>query len=110
LDIPEEDLLPYFGSSVEVIAARLPTGAAGGRVLVHCMQGKSRSASIVLAYMMAVLGYRLEDALRVAVTARPIVEPNAGFMDQLRKYEATLGERDRGVCRAAGETCHDRTS
>ena len=61
-----------------------------GRVLVHCEAGQSRSSSVVVAALMAMprLAGRqsldADDALALVREQRPIVRPNAGFMEQLR--------------------------
>ncbi|OQR81011.1 hypothetical protein ACHHYP_16854 [Achlya hypogyna] len=55
---------------------------------VHCKQGVSRSASIVVAYVMKTQQLCRDDALAFVQARRP--EPNAGFLKQLRQYEARL--------------------
>ena len=57
-------------------------------VLVHCMAGVSRSATIVLAYLMQCHGLSLATAFRHVRQRRPIIQPNAGFCSQLRGWEA----------------------
>ena len=63
----------------------------GRAVLVHCMQGVSRSTTVVLAYLMRHQGMRLEEALALAKEKRPRVQPNQGFLDQLKRYEEVIG-------------------
>lgn len=58
-----------------------------GRVLVHCTRGKSRSATIVAAYMMWRWGICVYDALQNVQNKRSIALPNEGFMDQLFVWE-----------------------
>lgn len=58
----------------------------GRNVLVHCHAGKSRSTSIVLAYLMEELGMSLESAYRLAKEKRPAVRPNPGFWRQLQQF------------------------
>ncbi|RMB98073.1 hypothetical protein DUI87_25551 [Hirundo rustica rustica] len=64
--------------------------AAGGRALVHCRMGLSRSAATVLAYAMKEFGWPLERALRHVRHCRPGVLPNPGFMRQLDFYQGIL--------------------
>ncbi len=48
-DLPDEDLLSHVLGAVEFIRAGIE---GGGNVLVHCFRGKSRSAAVVLAFLM----------------------------------------------------------
>ena len=66
-----------------------------GRVLIHCRAGISRSATLLIAYLIDKSAeFRGEHAtdlkavLKAVVTERPIVLPNPGFRGQLRKFEA----------------------
>ncbi|KAK9113601.1 hypothetical protein Syun_020398 [Stephania yunnanensis] len=55
----------------------------GGRVLVHCCQGISRSTSLVIAYLMWRDGQSFEDAFQFVKSARGVTNPNIGFACQL---------------------------
>ncbi|NXH38097.1 DUS28 phosphatase, partial [Dicaeum eximium] len=86
-DDPAEDLYQYFepcGSAIEE-AVR-----AGGKCLVYCKNGRSRSAAICTAYLMRHRQLPLKDAFEAVKTARPVAEPNAGFWSQLQRYEEDL--------------------
>lgn len=61
-----------------------------GNVLVHCHMGISRSAAIILGYLMKTKQWTLEKSLWVLKVKRPIVNPNPGFMDNLFAYERKL--------------------
>ena len=52
-------------------------------VVVHCMAGKSRSATVVLAYLVKARRMTLKDALDFVQSKRAQVAPNAGFMKQV---------------------------
>jgi hypothetical protein len=64
-----------------------------GNVLVHCFAGISRSASIVIAYLMKTEKMSYEEALRLCERKRDITCPNDGFIKQLKNYERTLNQR-----------------
>lgn len=61
-----------------------------GGVLVHCFMGKSRSVTIVLAYLMRKKGISLAQALEHVRSQRRGVAPNPGFISQLKNLEKTL--------------------
>ncbi|KAE9587785.1 hypothetical protein Lal_00022073 [Lupinus albus] len=55
----------------------------GGRVLVHCCQGVSRSSSLVIAYLIWSNRQSFEDAFQFVKSARGVTNPNMGFAYQL---------------------------
>ncbi|XP_042487436.1 protein-tyrosine-phosphatase MKP1-like isoform X2 [Macadamia integrifolia] len=55
----------------------------GGRVLVHCCKGVSRSTALVIAYLMWRDGQSFEDAFQHVKAARGVTNPNMGFACQL---------------------------
>ncbi|XP_062330411.1 dual specificity protein phosphatase 13A-like [Osmerus eperlanus] len=79
-DSPSFDLSRYFYASAEYIKNALDT--PGARVFVHCAVGVSRSASLVLAYLMIHHHYSLMDAI-IKVKERRWIFPNRGFLKQL---------------------------
>lgn len=62
-------------------------------ILVHCVAGRSRSCSIILAYLMREYGMKIEEGLKMIKMKRSIVEPNTEFLKQLKKYENNCVER-----------------
>ncbi|XP_061345511.1 dual specificity protein phosphatase 1-like isoform X2 [Gastrolobium bilobum] len=62
----------------------------GGGVLVHCFAGRSRSVTIVVAYLMKNRGMSLSEALQRVKIKRPIAAPNPGFVHQLEDFEKSL--------------------
>ena len=63
-------------------------------VLVHCAMGKSRSATSLIMYVMRRFGLSLDDAFEFCKTQRQETEPNEGFMEQLRVFEANARRFD----------------
>ena len=66
-----------------------------GKVLVYCSSGKSRSVTIVIAYLMSRSGYNFGKALQLMQKVHPISSPNNGFLKQLLEYEKNLFEKPR---------------
>ena len=58
----------------------------GDRVLVNCWQGASRSATVVLAYLIKYQDMGVEEALRM-VKERRDIRPNNSFLQSLINYE-----------------------
>jgi len=92
-DDPEEDLISHFGKCIAFIEKAF---SGGGKVLVHCHAGLSRSATVVTAFIMKTKGWALEQALDFVRDKRPSIRPNEGFMNQLLLYESNCG-RDGGI-------------
>lgn len=61
------------------------------KVLVHCVMGRSRSATLVLAYLMMKHSLSVVDAIE-HVRQRRCILPNHGFLKQLRALDITLQE------------------
>ncbi|XP_021688953.1 dual specificity protein phosphatase 1 isoform X2 [Hevea brasiliensis] len=62
----------------------------GGGVLVHCFVGRSRSVTIVVAYLMKKHGMSVSQALEYVRNRRPQAAPNSGFISQLLDFEKSL--------------------
>ncbi|KAL4785742.1 protein-tyrosine phosphatase-like protein [Aspergillus varians] len=84
-DIDDENLLEHFPSAIKFIQSGLD---AGGSVLIHCAMGKSRSATVCIAYLLNRQRDALtpRSALAILRESRPLCEPNQGFMEQLNLY------------------------
>lgn len=82
-DVPTVSLLPYLGECKRF----LDEGRAVGGVLVHCDSGISRSAAVVIAYVMHELKMTYDQAFQYVSDRRCCVHPNLGFMHQLSEYE-----------------------
>ncbi|CAG9460424.1 unnamed protein product [Pedinophyceae sp. YPF-701] len=67
-----------------------PATPPRGGVLVHCYEGKSRSVTLLLAFLMERRGMSLKGALEHVQAAKPDVRPNSGFMKQLVGLEEAI--------------------
>jgi len=89
VDTPSSDLSAYFRSATSFIDNELRNG---GKVLVHCVAGVSRSVSLILAYLIRFGGYSSLDAFLMVRSKRSIARPNDGFCMQLMDYERGLNK------------------
>ena len=67
----------------------------GDSVGVHCQMGASRSASVVISYLMQYRGMTRDAAFSAIKSRRPQVNPNPGFWDQLAAWERECESRRR---------------
>jgi hypothetical protein len=86
-DNRNEDILAYIYPCIEFIETAVTNG---GRVLVHCMEGVSRSCSVVIGYLMWKRGLRYVEAQAFVQNGRPICQPNPSFICQLLEFEKRL--------------------
>jgi len=66
----------------------------GGKVLVHCQAGVSRSPTLVMAYLMARYGRPMMETFSLVKERRSIVAPNFNFMGQLLEFEQRCRRRE----------------
>ncbi|XP_029690850.1 dual specificity protein phosphatase 13-like isoform X1 [Takifugu rubripes] len=85
-DLPTFDLSPFFHPAAEFIHRAL---SSGGKVFVHCAVGVSRSAALVLAYLMIHHHHTLLSSVRCVQQKRWIF-PNRGFLKQLITLDQNL--------------------
>jgi len=77
----------HFEACCTFIAEAL---AEGGSVLVHCHAGQSRSPTVVAAHLMREEHLSAAEAVDCIRRRRPVIQPNRGFLDQLRSFELRL--------------------
>ncbi|CAI5723352.1 unnamed protein product [Hyaloperonospora brassicae] len=87
-DRPEADISLYFDAAYRFIESAKRT--QHGRVLVHCTQGISRSATLVIMYLMRANKWSLVTAVNFALASRGVVYPNQGFVKSLMVEEFRL--------------------
>nr|KAF6424797.1 dual specificity phosphatase 13 [Molossus molossus] len=89
----EADDNPFFDLSVYFLPVaryiRTALSVPQGRVLVHCAMGVSRSATVVLAFLMIYENMTLVQAIQKVQAHRDIC-PNSGFLRQLQVLDNRL--------------------
>lgn len=89
-DVPGEDISRHFQRSFEFIEDAREHGKA---TLVHCAMGISRSATIVLYYLMRKFNLTYEEAFDYLSNKRNIVWPNRGFRHVLKTLSKIYNRR-----------------
>jgi len=89
-DLPEANISRYFPTTTSFIDSAINSG---GLVVVNCVMGWSRSASVVAAYLVMKHKMKATKALELIRQNRNI-RPNAGFLQQLADLENTLQKRE----------------
>jgi len=87
--VRDEDMAqiwPYLTAAAQFIDCHI---SAGTGVLVHCQRGVSRSATVVIGYLMKYHQMTRDQAYVWAKTRRSVVSPNIGFWDQLQLSQPT---------------------
>lgn len=85
-DSPDFIISVFFYPTARFIRAAL---SKNGRVFVHCLMGVSRSATLVLAFLMICEELTLMEAIKAVRQHRDIC-PNPGFLNQLRHLDMSL--------------------
>ncbi|MFH4982111.1 hypothetical protein AB6A40_008820 [Gnathostoma spinigerum] len=83
-DDPQAYIYPLLEQYIPQIDFELK---AGGRVLIHCVAGVSRSALFCLAFLVKYRSKSLREAYYLMASKRPKVRPNIGFWRQLIHFE-----------------------
>ncbi|CAL8317044.1 unnamed protein product [Boreogadus saida] len=86
-DSNKQNLRQYFEEAFEFIEE---AHQAGMGLLIHCQAGVSRSATIVIAYLMKHTWMTMTDAYKFVKARRAIISPNLNFMGQLLEFEEDL--------------------
>jgi len=81
------NLMPFFDQVFDVLNQHNNQQQA---VLFHCASGCSRSASMVIAYLMKLNGWTLKQSYDYVKEHRSKIKPNPGFIECLIGYEKQL--------------------
>jgi protein-tyrosine phosphatase len=89
-DFPRQNIIQYFGECLLFMEDNK-------KVLVHCMAGASRSATIIIAYLMWKNQLDFMEAVTLLEQIRPIISPNYGFVRQLQMFEKLLKKNNYNI-------------
>ena len=80
-DTPCFQLEPYFSRLYSFLYHAYESG---GKILIHCIWGKSRSVSCLCYFIMMYWCYNYDSTIALIKRSRPFATPNEGFQLQLR--------------------------
>jgi len=86
-DTLEYDISIHLDDITELIHENI---IKGNVVLVNCIAGVSRSATIIIAYLMKYENMNLKEALTFVKEKRTIISPNRNFLYKLSDYECKI--------------------
>lgn len=87
LDHPSEDITSLLYNVFDYFE---DVREQNGRIFVHCIQGVSRSASFVIAYLIWCERRSYEETLEKVKAIRSVVSPNMGFAFQLLQWQTRI--------------------
>ncbi|KAF5837797.1 protein-tyrosine phosphatase-like protein [Dunaliella salina] len=82
------DLMVHLGGPQGALSFIDSAMESGGACMVHCMAGVSRSATVVIAWLMQKHKISFDEAFRKVHAVRPWICPNPGFRLQLERFAA----------------------
>lgn len=86
-DTNDASLETYFGRALRFIEE-----ANGSNVFIHCFMGSSRSATIVVLYLMKYHKMSFCQAYKFLKNKRPVVNMNISFAEELQDIEKNMKE------------------
>lgn len=108
-DSPSEDIMCILYDVFDYIEN--VREQSGGRVLLYCCEGVSRSAALAIAYLMWRRNQSFDHAFEEVKSKRNVVSPNMGFVGQLihlqTKISASLDREVRQFFLVAPQSPHD---
>ena len=78
IDSPLQDMHNVFEETLQFVQQ----AESSAKILFHCVEGKSRSASVLIYVLMKLKGYTVDEALALLQSKRPKVEIS-NFRNQL---------------------------
>jgi len=86
-DTWHQNLSSHFEAAFEFIDLARQSDSV---IFVHCAAGISRSATVVIAYLMREYAMSCSEAYQFVKARRSIISPNLDFMGELHEFEKRL--------------------
>jgi protein-tyrosine phosphatase len=98
-----EDITRIFDSCINWIHEAI--NVDGGSVLIHCLEGKSRSVCVSIAYLCTKCNFNFEDSLNHITSMRPCIDIFPLYLEQTIHYinKHKLSKRN---CCSLASLCH----
>jgi len=87
IDNEEQNIIRYFEISNMFIDTIVEKNES---LLIHCIAGRSRSVTLLIAYLIYKYKYTVDDAISLIKKKRSIIQPNQNFIRQLNIYYDNL--------------------
>lgn len=84
LDLPECELQTLLSKCIPFIKTAVNECS---NILVHCNAGVSRSAAVVIAYLILIEKFSYTEAFSFVKKSRNCINPNVGFITQLQNFK-----------------------
>ena len=81
------NIIKHFGECLRFIEG-------DDKILIHCKSGQSRSATIVIAFIMWKQKLSFEESFNLVNGKRKVANPNFGFIAQLKIFEKLLMDNE----------------
>ena len=98
-DLYSENIIKYFKECIDFIET-------SEKIFIHCECGVSRSATIVIAYLMWKTHSTFNEAYLFVKKTRPEIDPNNGFRKQLNIFHKLLEDNDYDLNKIDFESIH----
>jgi hypothetical protein len=90
-DIPEEKIDQCFVECNRYMNNVLGSNPEN-KIFIHCVYGVSRSGTLLSSFVMEKEELSAEGSVELVKRCREVVQPNEGFMVQLKSFEESLAE------------------
>ena len=77
----DSNILPRFEVAYKFIKKQIENN-----ILIHCVHGRNRSASLVVFYLMKEKGWDFDTCINFIKEKRPKINPHRNFENQLKDY------------------------